>query len=108
MTERVLIVGGGTGGTMLANALSPHRFDVTVVTATPEHVFQPALLYIAFDHTGVGITRREIHLLRRSVRLVHEAVTDIDLAAKHVRLANGGRLDYDRIVVATGISTDPA
>lgn len=107
MAERVLIVGGGTGGTMLANALSPHRFDVTVVTANPTHVFQPALLYIAFDHTGVGITRNETHLLRRSVRLVQEPVTDIDLAEKHVRLADGGRLDYDRIVIATGITTDP-
>lgn len=108
MTERVLIVGGGTGGTMLANALSPRRFDVTVVTAAPEHLFQPALLYIAFDHSGMGISRNEKHLLRRSVRLVHDAVTEIDLAAKQVCLANGGRLDYDRIVIATGISTDPA
>ena len=105
--ERILIIGGGTGGTMLANALSPRHFEVTVVTASPQHMFQPALLYVAFDHAGVGISRNEAHLLRRHVRLVHGAVAEIDLREKRVALADGQPLGYDRIVVATGITTDP-
>lgn len=105
--ERILIIGGGTGGTMLANALSPRHFEVTVVTASPQHMFQPALLYVAFDHAGVGISRNEAQLLRRHVRLVHGAVAEIDLREKRVALADGQPLGYDRIIVATGITTDP-
>ena len=60
---RVLIIGGGTGGTMLANKLGRHKFDVTLLSASPEHMFQPALLYVAFTNASANIVRDERSLL---------------------------------------------
>lgn len=107
MTSRILIVGGGTGATMLANSLDRSRFDVTMVTASTTHLFQPALLYIAFANSGARVEREEESLLPRHVELVHDRVSGIDLLARTATTGSGRVLEYDQIVVATGISTDP-
>ena len=93
---------------MLANTLDPKRFEVTLVSASLEHLFQPALLYVAFAHAMPRAVRDERRLLRRHVRLVPDTVTSIDLPAHTVRTAAGVTFGYDTLVVATGIRTDPA
>jgi len=105
---RVLIVGGGTGGTMLANALDKRRFEVTVLSASPDHVFQPALLYIAFAKAKPNIARSESGLLGRGVRFLQASATHVDLRNRVVTTSSGTRLTYDAVVLATGIRTDPS
>lgn len=107
MAKKVLIVGGGAGGTILANTLDKRRFDVTVLSASKEHMFQPALLYIAFKDAGKNITRNERTLLGRHVRFVHDGADHVDLNAQVVTTASGERMEYDYIVLATGIRSDP-
>ncbi len=54
--KRILIVGGGTGGTILANNLARRlrqeidsaRVSVTMLSASARHMYQPGLLYVAF------------------------------------------------------------
>ena len=46
--EKVLIVGGGAGGLILANSLDLDQYDVTVVDKEAEHYYQPWYLYVAF------------------------------------------------------------
>jgi sulfide:quinone oxidoreductase len=106
MAKRVLIVGGGTGGTILANTLDKRDFEVTVVSASTQHLFQPALLYIAFGNARADVARDERSLLARHVRFVHDAVTHIDLNRQVAATAGGNQLDYDYVVLATGMSTD--
>jgi len=105
--QRVLIVGGGTGGTMLANRLDKRRFEVTLVSASLEHMFQPSLLYVAFAHAGANIVRDERKLLPKHVRLVQDRVTRVDLNSRAVTGASGARYDYDVLVLATGAHTAP-
>ena len=105
--QRVLIIGGGTGGTMLANTLDKNRFEVTVISESLDHMFQPALLYVAFKHAEAAIVRNERRLLARHVRLVHQSVSRINLRNRFVTTGDGSNHEYDRIVVATGIRTDP-
>jgi sulfide:quinone oxidoreductase len=104
--KRVLIVGGGTGGTMLANRLSPRRFEVTLLSASPLHMFQPSLLYLAFANASEHILREERRLLPRHVRFGQEKVASIDLPNRVATTASGTRYDYDAVVLATGIDTD--
>ena len=106
--KRVLIVGGGTGGTMLANRLSTRRFEVTLLSASAGHIFQPSLLYIAFANASENIVRDERRLLPRHVRFVQEKVAKVDLASRVVTMESGMRFDYDCVVLATGIDTDPS
>jgi sulfide:quinone oxidoreductase len=108
MAERVLIVGGGDGGTILANALRHRSFDVTVLSASMTHLFQRGLLYVAFRGATPHLARDEQTLLGRHVRLVNDRATHIDLVDRSVTTAGGRLLEYDQLVVATGIGTDPS
>ncbi len=108
MRQRIVVLGGGTGGTMLANSLDRRRFETTLVTASTTHLFQPGLLYVAFKNAGTPLVRDERGLLARHVHLVHDTVTSVDLTHQLVETAGGSRLAYDRLVVATGIQTDPS
>ena len=50
MAAEVLILGGGVGGTIVANLVAKHASGdahVTVVDATGIHVYQPGFLYVA-------------------------------------------------------------
>ena len=106
--KRVLIVGGGSGATMLANMLDRRRFEVIVLSKSARHMFQPALLYVAFKNAKPNIFRDERRLLARHVRFVQEPVARIDLPARVVTTAVGSSYDYDALVVATGVTTDPS
>ena len=108
MTDRVLVLGGGSGGTILANSLSPRRFDVTVVSNSDRHLFQPGLLYAAFTGSRAPLERDERDLLSRHVHFVRDAALRVDLPERAVETARGERLRYDALVVATGIRTDPS
>ena len=106
--QRVLIVGGGTGGTMLANRLDKHRFAVTLVSASAEHMFQPDLLYVATANLQRDILREERRLLARGVRFVNEKVTRVNLETSLVETEPGSHYEYDRLVLATGVHTVPS
>ncbi len=107
MARRVLIVGGGTGATMLANTLNKRKFEVTVLTASLEHMFQPALLYVAFKNSRFNTVRDERSLLSRHVRMVHDRVTHVDLRKQEVTTTSGAQYGYDDLVIGTGVRTDP-
>lgn len=107
MSTRVLIAGGGDGGTILANTLDKRRFDVTMLSASVDHMFQPALLYIAFKDATRKIVRDERTLLDKRVRFIHDAATHVDLTTQVVTTAGGQRLEYDYIALATGIRSAP-
>lgn len=106
MPERVLIVGGGSGGTILANSLDRRRFEVTVLSASLRHMFQPALLYIAFKNASDHVVRDERRLLKRHVHLIEDRVSEVNLESRTVATAGGQQLSYDQLVLSTGISTD--
>ena len=106
--KRVLIVGGGSGATFLANTLDRRRFDVTVLSKSATHLFQPALLYVAFKGASArSIVRDERRLLPRHVRFIQESAARINLHDRTVTTDGGAKYDYDAVVVATGVRTDP-
>lgn len=104
--ERVLVLGGGPGGTILANSLSSSEFRVTVVSASEDHLFQPGLLYVAFKGARANLVRAERRLLHHHVSLVHDTVSRVDLEERWVETVGGDRRAYDQLVVATGIDAD--
>jgi sulfide:quinone oxidoreductase len=117
MTDHVLIVGGGTGGTVLANRLADEldaelaagEVRVTVVTDDPDHVYKPTFLYVPFGKKTVADARRpERELLDRRVDLRIDRVEAVDTDAKTVTVAGGGRdIGYDHLVLATGANLAP-
>ena len=109
--KRVVILGGGVGGTIVANQLARKikkqidngQASITVVDASGNHVYQPGFMYIAFGHERAeNLTRPERTLLDSRVRLVAAPVVGIDEPSQTVELATGDRIGYDQLVLATG------
>src|SRR6266508_9688 len=106
MPAQVVVLGGGVGGTLTANLLARQlgrNLHVTVVDPTGMHVYQPGFLYAALGKAnGRWLARDERTLLRRDVDLAVEAATRVEPDRGRVRLAHGGSLPFDYLVVATG------
>jgi sulfide:quinone oxidoreductase len=107
----VLILGGGVGGTLVANLISrkiKKQIDagearVTVVDETGEHVYQPGFMYIAMGNEDPRSLRKpERRLLDKRVELVIGRVAAIDETTRTVTLANDDTFAYDELVLATG------
>lgn len=110
--KKVLILGGGVGGTIVANLLAKRlakeEAEITVVDISGKHVYQPGFIYVAFEGLDPGkLVRDERKLLRRRVRLVIGEAVKIDALGHKVHLADGQSLDYDRLVVALGARLVP-
>jgi sulfide:quinone oxidoreductase len=109
--KRVLVLGGGVGGTLTANLVSRKlkkriaagEVEVTVVDSTGQHVYQPGFMYIAMGgERAKNLSRPERSLLDSRVNLVVATATNIDVEGQVVELDNGDRLNYDQLVLATG------
>ena len=111
MPARVVVLGGGVGGTLAANLLAKELgrdAHVTVVDPTGMHVYQPGFLYLAMgEANGRWLTRDERTLLGRQVDLAVERAIRIDAEAGSVELERGGSLPWDYLVVATGARLVP-
>jgi sulfide:quinone oxidoreductase len=110
MPARIVVLGGGVGGTLAANLLSKalgKEAAVTVVDGTGMHLYQPGFLYVALDQANaLWLTRDERTLLRKQVELIVDQATKIDPAAQTVSLARGGTVAYDYLILATGARLD--
>jgi sulfide:quinone oxidoreductase len=106
MPARVVVLGGGVGGTLVANLLDRslgRDVHVTVVDPTGLHHYQPGYLYVALGQArGHWLSRDERSLLRRRVDLAIEEAVRIHPDAGTVQLERGGSLEYDYLVLATG------
>jgi len=107
MAQRILILGGGTGGTLVANRLR-HRFppaqaEITVVDQDDAHVYQPGLLFVPFGLARAeDIVRPRGRQLDSTIEVVISPIDRVDIETNRVHLANEVILDYDVLVVATG------
>jgi NADPH-dependent 2,4-dienoyl-CoA reductase/sulfur reductase-like enzyme len=105
---KVVVVGGGWGGTTVSKyirLLSDGEIDVTLVEPNRAFVSCPVSnLVLAGMRTMDDITSPYTGLSgNHGVTLVHDTVTAVDAGKKSVRLAAGGELRYDKLVLAPGI-----
>jgi sulfide:quinone oxidoreductase len=110
---RMVILGAGTAGTMMANHLRK-RFPVdsaqiTLVDRDDIHVYQPGLLFLPFGrYTRQDIVRSRREFLPGNVEFVTAEAETIDGARNRVRLQGGEDLPYDLLIIATGSRIVPA
>ena len=107
MSKRVVIVGGGTGGTLVANRLRRlfpvDELELIVVDQDNRHVYQPGLLFVPFGLThSEDIVRPRQRQLRSGIGFRESAIERVDIEANEVHLGDGSVLGYDVLVVATG------
>jgi sulfide:quinone oxidoreductase len=107
MTRRIVILGGGTGGTLSANRLRRHlpadEVEIVVVDQNDDHIYQPGLLFVPFglSHTD-EIVRPRHRQLHRDIEFRQVPIERVDIEADTVHLEDGTELSYDVLVVASG------
>lgn len=103
----VVVVGGGFGGATAARYLKlwgGADVDVTLVERNEGFISCPmSNLVIAGARDPVSIAHGYGGLEARGVKRMRGEVVGIDPAAKTVRLADGARLAWDRLILAPGI-----
>jgi NADPH-dependent 2,4-dienoyl-CoA reductase/sulfur reductase-like enzyme len=104
---RVVVIGGGFAGASCARALhrAGPRIGVTLVEANPVYTAMPmsnAVIAGLFDLAHQQF--RYDALAQAGITVILSAAAAIDPHTKTVTLADGGRLSYDRLVVAPGIA----
>ena len=107
MTSRIVVLGGGTGGTLAANRLrrmyTLDEATITVVDQDDRHVYQPGLLFVPFALAHPDeIVRSRSRQLHRGIDFVESAVELVDIETNTVQLAEGDALTYDVLIVASG------
>ena len=103
---RVVVVGGGYGGSTAARYLKMWggNIDVTLVERDPNFISCPISNLVLGGYKQIAdISRGYGGLSAIGVKVVQGTVTAVDPAAKKVRLANGSELSYDRLVLSPGI-----
>ena len=112
MAKRLLILGGGTAGTMMANHLRKRLpradWQMTVVDRDNEHHYQPGYLFLVFNmNTEDEIVRPRTDFFPDGVEFIQAEVEEIIPADHQVKLLDDRVLDYDILIVATGTRIAP-
>ena len=110
--KRIVILGGGTGGTLAANRLrrltDENEVEIVVVDQDNEHWYQPGLLFVPFGLSDPKrIVRPRAAQLRSDISFRQSAIEHVDVSANSVFLEDGSKLDYDVLIAATGATLAP-
>jgi sulfide:quinone oxidoreductase len=112
MVKDVVILGGGTGGTLTANRLRKQfknsELSITVVDQDRDHVYQPGLLFVPFGLAHAeDLVRPRDRQLKKGIDFVESDIDRVDVEARLVVLDGGHELPYDVLVIATGARLVP-
>ncbi|GAB4302973.1 MAG: FAD/NAD(P)-binding oxidoreductase [Marinilabiliales bacterium] len=111
--KRIVILGAGTAGTMMANKLrkelDQQEWEITIVDQCKNHYYQPGFLFIPF-----GIYKKEDVIKSKSdffpvgVKSIYSTIDKIVPEENKVILNQGSTvLNYDFLIIATGARTAP-
>ncbi|WP_455139543.1 NAD(P)/FAD-dependent oxidoreductase [Candidatus Hodarchaeum mangrovi] len=107
---QILILGGGTGGVIVANLLGrkiAKLADITLVSKRDNVFYEPDLIYRVFDKKDMKKQFRPLRkLVDKRVKVLTDEVTHVDPKKQLVSFKSGNSLSYDYLVIATGAHYD--
>ncbi|MBX2962968.1 MAG: NAD(P)/FAD-dependent oxidoreductase [Cyclobacteriaceae bacterium] len=112
MMKKIVILGAGTAGTMMANKLyrnlNSDVWQITIVDKDPQHYYQPGFLFIPFGvYRPEQVVKPKKDFLPKGVVFSISEVVKINPENNHVDLSDGTSLNYDILIVATGTTPVP-
>jgi sulfide:quinone oxidoreductase len=110
--KKLLILGAGTGGTIMANKmrkeLSREEWSITVVDEKKDHHYQPGFLFIPFGYyKKEDVIKPKQNFFPPGVESVYRLIDRIDTENNKVILETGDILLYDILIIATGTRIIP-
>ena len=110
--KRIVILGAGTAGTIMANHLN-HEIDkesweIDVIDHHQEHYYQPGYLFLPFDiYEPEDIVKHIKDFIPKGVNLINDKAEKILAGEKKVLMQNGDLIHYDILIIATGCNIAP-
>ncbi|MFW5943790.1 MAG: NAD(P)/FAD-dependent oxidoreductase [Bacteroidota bacterium] len=110
--KKIVILGAGTGGTIMANKLRKvfgrNDWDITIVDKDKTHYYQPGFLFIPFGiYDRNDVIKPKTDFLPPGVNLIYQSIDRIEPGENRVLLEGGKVLNYDYLIVATGTDINP-
>jgi sulfide:quinone oxidoreductase len=110
--NRLLILGAGTAGTMMANKMRKHlshtEWEITIVEKERDHFYQPGYLFIPFGYyKRENIVKPVQKLISKGISLINNEIERIASEENKVLLKDGNSLAYDVLIIATGARIVP-
>ncbi len=111
--KRIVILGAGTGGTIMANklrkALERDEWEITIVDKEPNHYYQPGFLFIPFGIYGKNdVVKSKAGFIPAGVKFIINEIDRVEPDSSKVYLTNGQTLSYDFLIVASGTHIKPS
>ncbi|HSN43053.1 MAG TPA: FAD-dependent oxidoreductase [Propionibacteriaceae bacterium] len=110
--KKLIILGGGTAGTMSANKLRSEvpasQLEITVIDRDDSHHYQPGYLFMPFGtYTVKDVVKSRHSYIHEGINLIISEIAGVDADARTVELADGRELPYDYLIIATGTHPRP-
>ena len=110
--KQILIIGGGTAGTMMAHHLNRHldskQWKISLIDPEQKHYYQPGYLFIPFGwYDESDIVKERGGLLPRTTEWIRQGAETIDAESNKVTLKDGREIGYDILIIATGSHIAP-
>ncbi len=110
--RKIIILGAGTAGTMMANhlnhELSKDEWEIDIIDEREKHYYQPGYLFLPFDiYTPEDIVKPIQEFIPKGVRLITDKIDKVMPDQNMVQMENGERMKYDILIVATGAKIAP-
>ena len=106
---KIVIIGGGTGGIMVASRLIKLKTntDITIVEPAETHWYQPAWTLVGAGAYNMQKTAKPMSdLMPKGVNWVKDKATGFKPEENKITTANSGDISYDFLVVSPGLVMD--
>ncbi len=106
---QILVIGGGTGGIMVASQLKKKKKDLRIGLIEPAdtHYYQPAWTLVGAGTYDFNKTARPMmDMIPKGVDWIRDKAASLDPDRNSVVLASGDIVGYDYLVVAPGLVVD--
>ncbi|MFV1952045.1 MAG: NAD(P)/FAD-dependent oxidoreductase [Nitrospinota bacterium] len=110
--KKLLILGAGTAGTMMANHLKKQLdlkgWSITIVDQYKTHYYQPGFLFVPFGiYKEKDVVKKKKDFIPSQVDMIMSEIKIIEPDKNRVKLSNGNTIDYDILIIATGSKIVP-
>jgi sulfide:quinone oxidoreductase len=109
---KILILGAGTAGTMMANKLRKElnrdEWEISIVDSDQTHYYQPGFLFIPFGtYKKRDVINPTKKYIPKNVALIWGEIEKVDASENKVHLKDGKILSYDYLIIASGAKLAP-
>lgn len=109
--KKLVILGAGSGGTMMANKLRrdlDDEWSITLIDKDNVHYYQPRFLFVPFEiNKPQDIRRSRREFIKPGIDFIISKLVNVDWDKQEITTATKGKFKYDILIMSTGCDIRP-